>query len=146
MGSIAAKYVIVNCQDRAKWRRKDKNKKILQFALSETEEIPEADAETLKQEILIPSISREGKERIKEVYSSDESVHVNFDYIKREDAENKYLKKGEAFAVPEGKKLARITLTKLPVSPEPLPNLANIDRVLGFPDYQAEKPFYATKD
>jgi len=48
MGSISANYVIVNCQERANWRRIDKNDKVLQFALSETEDIPEADAETLK--------------------------------------------------------------------------------------------------
>ncbi len=143
--SIPFQYMITNCQDRAKLRRKT-DSKVTGFSIATSEEIPGQDAEIARVEWLVPHLSREGRKRIKYAFLDDETVEVDFDYIKREDAENKYLKKGEAFAVPEGKKLARITLTKLPVSPEPLPNLANIDRVLGFPDYQAEKPFYATKD
>lgn len=86
MSSITAEYVIVNCQDRAKYRRKD-DEKVTGFAMTTTEEYPEIDAETLKTEILVPHISREGKKRIKEVFSDEQGIGVKFDYIKREDAE-----------------------------------------------------------
>ena len=147
MGSIAAKYVIVNCQERAKWRRKDKGG-VTQFAMSSTEEIPDSDADTLKQEILIPSLSREGRERIKEVFSNDQGVQLKFDYVKREDAEKRYLQSGEVFAVPKGKKLARITILGLPADYKTLDPLADLDRILGLPDNKAEKPLYSppTKD
>jgi len=147
MGSIPAKYVIVNCQDRAKYRRKDKDK-ITGFAMSSTEEISEVDIETLKQEILIPHLSREGRKRIKEVFSEEQGIDVKFDYVKREIAEKKYLKIGEVFAVPQGKSLARITISGLPAEYHTLDPLADIDTILGFPTHKAEKPFYKppTKD
>lgn len=143
--SIPFHYMIVNCQDRTKLRRKT-DSKVTGISISTSEEIPDQDAEIAKVEWLVPHLSREGKKRIEYVFLNDKAVEVKFDYIKRDIAEKKYLKPGESFAVPEEKKLARITLTRLPISLEPLPQLADIDRVLGFPDYQAEKPFYATKD
>jgi len=147
MGSIPAKYAIVNCQDRAKYRRKDKDK-IIGFAMSSTEEIPESDTETLKQEILIPHLSREGRKRIKEVFSEEQGIDVKFDYVKREFAEKKYLKIGEVFAVPQGKPITRITISGLPAEYHTLDPLADIDTILGFPTHKAEKPFYKppTKD
>lgn len=148
MGSIPAQFVIVNCQDRAKYRRKDKYKRVTQFAMSTAEEIPEADAEILKQEILIPHLSREGRKRVREVFSEEQGITVKFDYIKREDAERKYLKLDEVFAIPANKKLARITISGLPVDYHTLDPLADIDRIFGLPDHKAEKPFYSppTKD
>lgn len=147
MGSIPAKYVIVNCQERAKWRRKDKDS-VTQFAMSSTEEIPDSDADTLKQEILIPSLSREGKERIEKVFSSDQGVQLKFDYVKREDAEKRYLRPGETFSVPKGKRLARITISNLPAEYFTLDPLADVDRILGIPDHRSEKRLYRppTKD
>jgi hypothetical protein len=145
MSSITAEYVIVNCQDRAKFRRKDDGR-ITGFAITTTEEIPEYDAEFLKQEILIPHISREGRKRIKQVFSDEQGVKVKIDYVKRDDAEKKYLKPGEVFAVPEGKKLARITVSGLPGEYSSLDPLADIDRILGLPDFKAEKPFYSVSE
>jgi len=147
MSSITAEYVIVNCQDRAKYRRRD-NEKVTGFAMTTTEEIPELDVETLKTEVLVPHISREGRKRINEVFSEEQGVDVKFDLIKREDAESKYLKPGETFAVPSSKKLARITISGLPAEYKTLIPLANLDRILGLPDHKAEKPLYSppTKD
>jgi hypothetical protein len=143
--SIPFKYIVTNCQDRAKYRRKSDGK-ITGFSIATSEEIPSMDAEASKVEWLVPHLSIEGRKRIKSVFLNDPTVEVNFDYIRRDVAEKKYLKPGESFAVPEGKKLARIALEKLPLTIEPLPNIANVDRILGFPDFQAEKPYYATKD
>lgn len=147
MGSIPAQFVIVNCQDRAKYRRKSDGR-ITGFAMSTTEEIPEADVETLKQEILIPHLSREGKKRVRAVFSDEQGIDLKFDYIEREVAEKKYLKPDEVFSVPTGKKLARITISGLPVDYHTLDPLADIDRIVGLPDHKAEKPFYSppTKD
>jgi hypothetical protein len=147
MSSITAEYVIVNCQDRAKYRRKSDGK-VTGFAITKTDEYPELDAETLKTEVLVPHISREGKKRIKEVFSEEQGADVKFDYIKREDAEPKYLKPGETFAVPSGEKLARITVSGLPADYKTLDSLADLDRILGLPDNKAEKPLYSppTKD
>jgi hypothetical protein len=147
MSSITADYIITNCQDRAKYRRSDDDK-ITGFAMSSAEEIPDTDAETLKSEILIPQLSREGRKRIREVFSENQGIDVKFDYIKREDAEKKYLKPGEVFAVPKSKKLARITITGLPFNFYSPDILADIDTIAGLPNYKAEKPSYKppTKD
>jgi len=147
--SIPLEYMIINCQDRAKLRRKD-YRKITGFSMSSTEEIPGMDAETAKVEWLVPHLSREGKKGIEKVFSYDSTIDVRFDYVKRNIAEKIYLKPGEMFSVPEGKKLARITVSKLSAGPESesLPHVADVDRILGFPDFRAEKPFYSppTKD
>jgi hypothetical protein len=147
MSSITAEYVIVNCQDRAKYRRKSDGK-VTGFAMTTTEEIPEFDAETIKTEILVPHLSREGRKRIKEVFSDEQCVDVKFDYIKREDAEKKYLQKEETFSVPPGKSLARVTISCLPADYKTLDPLTDLDRILGLPDHKAEKPLYSspTKD
>jgi len=147
MSSITAEYVIVNCQPRAKYRRQDDGK-VTGFAITTTEEYPELDAETLQTEILVPHISREGKKRIKEVFSDEQGIDMKFDYIKREEAEKKYLQKEEIFSVPSGKKLARITVSGLPADYKTLDPLADLDRILGLPDHKAEKPLYSspTKD
>jgi hypothetical protein len=147
MSSITAEYIIANCQDRAKYRRKSDGK-ITGFAMSTSEEIPDADAENLKAEILIPQLSREGKKRIKEVFSDEQGIDLKFDYIKREDAEKRYLKSGEEFAVPSGKKLARITITGLPFDYYSPNILADIDTIVGLPTHKSEKPSYKppTKD
>ena len=147
MSSITAEYVIVNCQDRAKYRRQGDGK-VTGFAITTTQEYPELDAETLKTEILVPHISREGKKRIREVFSEEQGVDVKFDYIKREEAEKMYLQSEEAFAVPPGKSLARVTMSGLPGNIETRDFLAPIDTILGLPNYKAEKPFYKppTKD
>ena len=147
MSSITAEYVIVNCQDRAKYRRKSDGK-ITGFAMSTSEEIPDIDAENLKAEILIPQLSREGRKKIKEIFSDEQGVDVKFDYIKREDAEKKYLKPEEKFAVPPNKKLARITITGLPFGVDSPNTLANVDTIVGFPTHKSEKPYYKppTKD
>ena len=147
MSSITADYIITNCQDRAKYRRRSDGK-ITGFAMSTTEEIPGQDSDTLTSEILIPQLSREGKKRIREIFSDDQSIDVRFDNIKREDAEKKYLKPGEAFAIPQGKKLARITITGLPFDFHSPDILADIDTIVGLPTYKSEKPSYKppTKD
>jgi len=141
--SIPLEYMIINCQDRAKLRRKDDDK-VTGFSMATSEEIQGMDAETAKVEWLVPHLSREGKGRIEKVFSYDTTIDVRFDYIKREIAEKIYLKPGEMFSVPEGKKLARITVSKLPALPESesLPHVADVDRILGFPDFRAEKPYY----
>jgi hypothetical protein len=147
--SIPLEYMIINCQDRAKYRRKDDDK-VTGFSIATSEEIPGQDAETAKVEWLVPHLSREGKKGIEKVFSYDPTIDVRFDYVKREIAEKIYLKPGESFAVPEDKKLARIIVSKLPALPESesLPHVADVDRILGFPDFRAEKPFYSppTKD
>jgi hypothetical protein len=143
MSSITAEYVIVNCQPRAKYRRQNDGK-VTGFAITTTEEYPELDAETLQTEILVPHISREGKKRIKEVFSDEQGVDMKFDYIKREKAEKKYLQKEEAFSVPPGKSLARITMSGLPAETETSDFLATIDTILGFPNYKAEKPSFSS--
>lgn len=145
--SISFEYMMINCQDRAKLRRKD-YRKITGLSMSSVEEIPNMDAETGKVEWLVPHLSREGKKSIEKVFSCDPSLEVRFDYIKRESAEKIYLKPEESFSVPEGKKLARVTASKLPIEPESLPCLAEVDTILGFPTNTAEKPFYKppTKD
>jgi len=147
MSSITADYIITNCQDRAKYRRRSDGK-ITGFAMSTTEEIPSQDSETLTSEILIPQLSMEGKKRIREIFADDQSIDVRFDQIKREDAEKRYLKTGEAFAIPQGKKLARITISGLPAEYETLGLLATLDTLVGLPTFRAEKPFYKppTKD
>jgi hypothetical protein len=142
--SIPFEYIMVNCQDRAKYRRKV-DEKITGFSISTSEEIQGMDAEAAKVEWLVPHLSREGKKRIEEVFSHDPTIDISFDYVRRDVAEKNYLKSGEMFSVPEGKKLARITVSKLPIVPETLKCVANVDRILGFPDFQAEKP-YATED
>jgi len=141
MSSITAEYVIVNCQDRAKYRRKD-NDKVTGFAITTTQEFPESNAEALKTEVLVPHLSREGKKRIKEIFLDEQGVDLRIDYIEREEAEKKYLQKGETFAVPQGKKLARITLLNLPAEYETLDPLAVLDTTIGLPTFRAEKPFY----
>ena len=52
----------------------------------------------------------------------------------------KYLSTNEEFAVPSNKKVAKITF--LGISPEysGIKTLAKVDKILGLPDYSAEKP------
>ena len=143
--SIPLHYVVVNCQERAKYRRKSDGK-ITGFSLAKTEEIRDMDAEIAKVEWFVPQISKEGRKRIEEVFSNDPVVEVKFDYIGRRIAERKYLKPGEEFSVPKTKKLARVTVSKLPATEQGFQPAAEVDRILGFPDFRAEKPYYVTKD
>jgi len=67
-------------------------------------------------------------------------LNIKFDYVKHEDIKRKYLSSEETFAVPSNNTIARITITGIPPEYSGLGILANIDRILGFPDYLAEKP------
>jgi hypothetical protein len=159
MSSIAAQYVIDNEQERGKYRRFNSKGKITGLALVTREFIPITETpvikergikykpitdelESLKAEILIPHLSRKGKARFEESFLfEDQYLDISFDHIKREKVQ-KYLATGEVFTVPKSGSVARITVTGIPSEYSALELLANIDKMLGFPDYLAEKPYH----
>lgn len=95
--------------------------------------------ESIKATIFVPHISKEGKNRLTEIFDQ-QGLFVNIDRISDKELE-RYLVAGEKFAVPENKAVARVEITGIPPADySPLDPLADIDTALGLPNYKAEKP------
>ncbi len=170
MSSIAAQYAVDNEQDEGIWKRvrkkvtgfakvvrevsqiptylvKDKDEEKILGGIKEEEsreevikeaELP-SETEWLKTSIIVPYISKNGKKRIAKICDKQE-LDLRFDRIKGEEAEKQYLKPGEIFLASGDGRITQITITG--VSPEysGIDILADVDTVLGFPTYKAEKP------
>jgi hypothetical protein len=160
MASIAAQYLIDNEQDRSKYRRFNSKGEINGLVLVSREVLkiptnisvlkkeensttfkPYSDSiENLKAEILIPHLSRKGKARFEKYFCfKEQHLNVSFEHVKHEDVK-KYLAEGELFAIPKRGKTTKIIITGIPSEYSALDMLANIDRIIGFPDWQSEKP------
>ncbi len=99
--------------------------------------------EWLETEIIVPHVSREGKYKLRDA-TPGQGLVMKIDYITLDDFHEKYklfLDPNEKFTSTNNRKVARIRL--IGISPEysGIKTLAKVDKILGFPDYQAEKTF-----
>jgi hypothetical protein len=157
MSSIAVKNVIQYEQMRDKYRRYNlrRNTNFLALATREITRLPSEipvieegrgvvykptieELENITVEILVPKLSRQSKKRITEEIE-EQGMDLKFDYISREELK-KYLALDEVFAVPSKGKVARITVSGLPIDYKKACDIAaRADIILGVPTYLAEK-------
>jgi len=165
MASVETQHMIDYEQNRGKHRRFNSRGYTTGLALVERQVIPVVETlgdmmvdeetekitdepivlpnENFRATYLVPHLSRKGKFRLDEV-TGDQGLRLEIRYIKGEDVK-KYLAEGEVFPIPKNNKVAKIIIEGIPTEYSGLPILAQSDRILGFPDWQSEKPHSSSK-
>lgn len=141
MSSIAAQYVVDNEQDKSVYTRPGPSGKVTGLALITRENIPYSEnkkenLEFLKAEILIPHLSKEGRERLNDIIV-EQGLTLEIDYIGCKEIKD-YIK--EDFSILSNGKVARLTIRGLSPEYSGINILSEVDNILGLPNYMSEKP------
>ena len=165
MASVEAQHMIDYEQNRGKHRRFNSRGYTTGLALVERKVIPIVEklgdviineetekitdepvvlpSENFRATYLVPHLSRKGKFRLDEVTGS-QGLRLEIRYIKGEYVK-KYLAEGEVFPIPKNNKVVKIIIEGIPTEYSGLPILVQSDKILGFPDWQSEKPHSSSK-